>query len=304
MDYREFEQATQTHSVTNIPQEHIDLSIGHYGFEATAPEKQYVSSKDYPTFRLHYIVSGKLTLFIDGIKHTLRRHQCFILRPSVSIGFKTDASDPAVFYWVSFSGNLSNYYVSQMGFSQSTHFLTIPTQMQKQLRVAFYRNFNIAADKTELTDAIFIENFMRILQLLYRSYSLSHRTRKKQSRQVKPYIEMTLDYINANYANCDLSLREIAGKLFVNENYLSRLFKSAMNVTFREYLTQKRIETSVSLMDHGYRSVRKIAESVGYSDALYFSKTFKKLNHCSPREHIGKLSEKLRKGAPSPEHLT
>lgn len=114
---------------------------------------------------------------------------------------------------------------------------------------------------------------------------------------------MALDYINAHYSDSELTLREIARALFVHENYLSRLFKSSMNVSFREYLTQKRIETSVSLMDQGYRSIRKIAELVGYSDALYFSKSFKKLNSCSPREHLRKITEKLEKTDPPPQPL-
>ena len=113
-------------------------------------------------------------------------------------------------------------------------------------------------------------------------------------------IEEEIDYINAHYSDSELTLREIARALFVHENYLSRLFKSSMNVSFREYLTQKRIETSVSLMDQGYRSIRKIAELVGYSDALYFSKSFKKLNSCSPREHLRKITEKLEKTDPPP----
>lgn len=303
MDYREFEQTTKMLTVTNIPQEHIDLFIGHYGFEVTTPEKEFVSSKDYPTFRIHYIVSGKLTLFAEGKKYALHRHQCFMLRPDASIGFQTDAADPAAFYWVSFSGNMSNYYAEQMGFSLASPYLAIPTQLQKQLRVAYYRNFTVDADKAELTDAIFIENFMRILQLLYRSSSLARQARKGHARQTKPYIKMALDYINAHYSDSELTLREIARALFVHENYLSRLFKSSMNVSFREYLTQKRIETSVSLMDQGYRSIRKIAELVGYSDALYFSKSFKKLNSCSPREHLRKITEKLEKTDPPPQPL-
>ena len=67
------------------------------------------------------------------------------------------------------------------------------------------------------------------------------------------------------------------------------MFRSSMGLPFREFLTQKRIEKSSSLMEEGMTSVSRVAREVGFSDPLYFSKVFKRYNGISPSEHIKKI---------------
>ena len=100
-------------------------------------------------------------------------------------------------------------------------------------------------------------------------------------------IEDAVRYIDLHYADPSLSLSDIAKGLFVNPSYLSRAFRREMNMTVTEYITTKRIDQAFMLIMTGkYTRVSDVARMVGYSDSLYFSKTFKKVRGVPPSKYF------------------
>ena len=83
-------------------------------------------------------------------------------------------------------------------------------------------------------------------------------------------------FIEQNLGNPELSLRLIAQELYMNGSYLSRVFKQETGESLTEYITRKRIEKSMQLMDETSMKAYEIAEQVGIKDAHYFSICFKK----------------------------
>ena len=290
MNITEFESLKRQISIINnftIP--HVDLSIGHYGFEATVTDKLPVTGDGYPTYRLHYIIDGYLTLRVGEKTYKLRKNQCFYLRPDMDISYQTDSVHPASFYWVSFTGQNVFYYLEKMGFSNNCFFFSIPTKFQSKLHTAFFNNFSSSAETDNLKDLIFFENFMKIVQIL----SLSSDTHPlKKAKENKNYIEHAIEIINNSYSNPHLSIKDVAKELFLHENYFSKIFKVDTGLTFSSYLSRFRIEMSLALIQEGNTSITKIAYAVGFLDPLYFSKVFKKYNLCTPSEHIAKTKQK------------
>ena len=100
-------------------------------------------------------------------------------------------------------------------------------------------------------------------------------------------IEDAVRYIDLHYADPSISLSDIAKGLFVNPSYLSRAFRREMNMTVTEYITTKRIDQAFMLIMTGkYTRVSDVARMVGYSDSLYFSKTFKKVRGVPPSKYF------------------
>ncbi len=292
MKIAEFESKTGALTVTNNRvSENTEISIGHYGFENTPPNKGCVKAKDYPTFRLHYVIHGSLTLVVNGKTIPLKKEHCFLLRPDVDVQYKTNPNDPASFYWISVSGQKCKTYFSEMGFSGENCQISVPKECRKPLRQAFFDNFQVGEPLKEIIGSVFMLNFIKIYQQLYLA---THKIREEKPAvgfKQKAYIEQALEYINRHYSDPQLTIKEVAQSMFLHENYLSHIFRVAMGLPFREYLTQKRIEMSCSFMKEGMTSINKIAELVGFSDALYFSKVFKRYNGISPREHLKKLNK-------------
>ncbi|MGQ9780213.1 MAG: PocR ligand-binding domain-containing protein [Bacillota bacterium] len=91
-------------------------------------------------------------------------------------------------------------------------------------------------------------------------------------------------YIRENYHQ-PLTLEKVAQQVYVSPFYLSHLFKSELGLTFVEYLTRVRIEEAKRLLATSNLSVLGVAEKVGYEDASYFSKVFRKVTGMTPNQY-------------------
>lgn len=97
------------------------------------------------------------------------------------------------------------------------------------------------------------------------------------------------NYIKANI-NKHLSLNEVAALFNFNPSYLSRLFSQYTGEGFVEYITRERIVTAKEMLATGQGKVYEVAAKLGFENAFYFSKVFKKVEGISPREYIQKLT--------------
>jgi len=111
---------------------------------------------------------------------------------------------------------------------------------------------------------------------------LRERESKSQSRDM---IRMALEYINQNFADENISLKEVAGYTNVSANYFSAVFSQEMKQTFVEYLTQKRMERAKELLRQTEKRTAEVAAEVGYKDPHYFSFVFRKTQGCTPRDY-------------------
>lgn len=90
-------------------------------------------------------------------------------------------------------------------------------------------------------------------------------------------------YIEENFSNSSLSISDISEKLCVNQTYLRKMFKSQMDMTLSEYITQYRMQEAKKLITTTDEKLSVVAEKVGFSDVSYFSNVFKKYYGISPR---------------------
>jgi two-component system response regulator YesN len=91
-------------------------------------------------------------------------------------------------------------------------------------------------------------------------------------------------YIESNYQNPSLSLDKTAASANVSQSHLSFLFKKKMQSSFHKYVTKIRIEKAMTLLRENDFRTYEVAEMVGYSNAQYFSVSFKKYTGTSPHQ--------------------
>lgn len=105
-------------------------------------------------------------------------------------------------------------------------------------------------------------------------------------------IEEVKKYISRNYQKSELSIDEIARNLFVNYAHLCFIFKRDAGVTINEYLTEFRIRKAKELFDSGNTLILDVASKVGYADASYFGKCFKKYYGLAPSKFIENIRKR------------
>ena len=83
----------------------------------------------------------------------------------------------------------------------------------------------------------------------------------------------------------DLSLQDVADRIFISYNYLSSLFSQHLGMNFSVYLTKVRIEKACELLNTPGMRVVDIAELVGYQNYRYFNHVFKKMTGFTPTDY-------------------
>lgn len=99
-------------------------------------------------------------------------------------------------------------------------------------------------------------------------------------------INQVSEYILEN-PDSDLKLKVISEKFYVNNTYLSNIFKKKLGIGFNEYVTIVKMERAKYLLINTNLKAYEIAYKIGYSDKNYFSKLFKNYFGKSPSEYRG-----------------
>lgn len=286
----EFEKETKQYCRVLNSATSIDLVINHYGFEKTTATKELVTSKELPLFRLHFIEKGKLFLNIGNNSLKLGKNSYFLLMPQKDMSYQTDPKNPAIFYWVAFKGSLAAEYIKTMGILDEKPFGLLNKKHCYEACNSIYKALT-SDEQTSCDLFFFYQIFYSLCNSIFISTQNNNQTKHKTYKPHN-YVNIAIDYINQNFSDPNLSVRDIADKIGLHVNYFSTIFKQQTNLTFSQYLTSKRIEIALSLINEGMTSISEISEKVGFKDPFYFSSVFKKYNLVSPSEHIKKVQNK------------
>ena len=127
----------------------------------------------------------------------------------------------------------------------------------------------------------------RVLDVLVKEYLLPGN--EPWSEVEDERIREILEQVNVSYAD-RISLTEIARGMYLSDSYLSRVFKSAVGVSFQEYLNRARLEHGVESLLYTTKSVAEISEECGFANPSAFNKLFKKTYGCAPTEYKKSLT--------------
>lgn len=139
-------------------------------------------------------------------------------------------------------------------------------------------SFEICEDSTDFEHLCFLttQAMERFIDTVYQN---------RTQRQTSQPLSRAIEYVRRHYAS-DLSLGAVADAVFVSKYYLSHLFQKEMKTTFSGYTCRIRIEMAKRFIkEDNTAQIQEIAGKVGFNDANYFTKVFKKLSGVTPKEY-------------------
>ena len=110
-----------------------------------------------------------------------------------------------------------------------------------------------------------------------------HRIHNNGNNRMDPVIRDACDYI-ALHINENIELHDIANRLGYTDYYFSNKFKKETGISFKDYVTRKKLDSAKEELLHTNNSVQDIAANLGYNEHSYFSYVFKKIEGMSPQE--------------------
>lgn len=230
------------------------------------------------SFLLSFIEEGNASFSIQGKEISLHKDCFYVMHPKSEMSYVADPDFPWSIAWIILEGNKIEELLNSLGLTRESPYVYVEnTEKAKRILGELY----------EKTGKSTVSSRMKSLSLLYDLFSLLS---KEKAPKDLGHAEKGAAFMQAHFAE-GISVSDAAEHLHMNSNYFSKLFKSKIGMSPADYLHSLRNERALQLLIHTDMSIAEISEAVGFSDPFYFSRWFKKINHCSPASYRKEQNE-------------
>lgn len=258
------------------------VHIKKIGQEYCSPQKcMERRTKKYDYSSLHFVLFGSGTLKTAGKTYKLTRGHAFLLFQGEEYEYYPNPKDPWSYMWVDIQGENLESLFKYLGFTKDEPIVKI-NNLQEIIHILkeFQESYSQSIDGEIVSYGYFLLIFEK-LKLNRESRHLGYTKVFNQKR-----VRDILIYMNNNYRN-NISPKEVSYKFGISYGTLVSLFKSTIDMTPLEYFSGFRISKACEMLQEDSKlPIGDIATIVGYPDARYFSRLFKKVKGVTPSEYI------------------
>ena len=104
------------------------------------------------------------------------------------------------------------------------------------------------------------------------------------TKSIEAMMNKIKEYIEQKYSE-NINEKLICNLFSISPTYFSQLFKDKFGMTFINFLTEVRIKNACYLLKNTDIRISEISKQVGYSDAQYFHRVFKKIIGITPMQY-------------------
>ena len=212
---------------------------------------------------------GSAEYFFDGKCYKVDKRHAIFLPEGAKYEYRTD-------------GNIESLYTS-INFKASFTKASVAVYPIED----FYGSNYISQSFTELFKFGTESDKFKCLSIFYDFLSYVLRLDNLSSSEKNKYdsIEPAVNYLKKHIFDCSLKVNKLNDLCGFSDTYFRSLFKSRFGVSPREYVLRERITQAKSILESGdFDSIKEVSALVGYNDALYFSKAFKKFYGFPPSD--------------------
>lgn len=231
-------------------------------------------------YQLLYMKSGCGFFENDEGVYNLQKGQMFLYKPYEKQIYRYPADKGTKVFWVHFSGTLTEKILSAAQINQCVFDVEDFTEFEETVHFII-KNLK---SNNELSRILCASKLITLICVA--GIKKSALNDKKPDRE----INNILNYISTHYYE-DTRNEEYAKKCGLSLSHFMRRFKECTGTTPAAYRNLTRIKTAEGLLVNSEYNISQTAFTVGFTDSLYFSRVFKKINGISPQK-FRKRSEK------------
>ena len=256
--------------------ENFEMNVDECGIEQGIPGLGY----NYEVLKnavIHYVTKGYGTFKFNGKVYNLKQGDIFILLKGMQVEYVASIDDPWEYYWIGFSGSNANEYLNRTSITDSCvanceENSKIPQIILNMCEIS--KTYN----PSRSDDILLLKELYSLLYALIEEFPKPFEYKDKE---LHTYIQDALNFINSNYMH-SITVQEIADYVNLSRSYLYKMFIKNLGISPQRYLINLRMYKATLLLKSTKLPIGEVANSVGYSDSLLFSKTFSKHFSMSP----------------------
>ena len=266
----------------NLEDLSVPLRINNCGYYRvhTTPVIETPHPEGRNDYQLLYIAAGKGEFYFKGSKEPtiVTKGNMILFRPGEPQVYYYYAVDKTEVYWVHFTGWKVEEYLERYELPHdenvfytgvSPDYPWIYNQMIRELQLQRVNHEDM------------ISLYMHHIFITINRYIKARRETKNDTIND---IERAAHYFKDNY-NKQISIEQYAAEHLMSVNWFIHSFKSVMKMSPMQYIISLRIAMAKGYLENSAKNIAEISNEVGYENALYFSRLFRKYTGMTPTEY-------------------
>lgn len=263
------------------------------------PKLLYISSAKYegrwhstihahPFTELFYVTKGEGRFLVDDNSFFVKEDDLVIVNPNVEHTEVSKDTQPLEYIVLGIEGLTFSSDIKELENNYNLY-----NYRDYNDEVLFYLQALLIETQNKETDhEIVCQNLLEVLLI-----NLVRRT--NYALEIKPIKKMTKEcalvkkYIDQNFKE-NITLDLLAELTHMNKYYLVHEFKKYMDISPINYLIERRIEESKTLLKATDHSIGHISSILGFSSQSYFSQSFKRTMDQTPNEYRKSIHKKTK----------
>jgi AraC-like DNA-binding protein len=249
----------------------------------------------HPELEIVFVFAGHSVHYIDGHAYVASPGQIFIVNPNSIHKIISDKESFVDDAPVAVSLNIKEDFVRNLiPEFDAYHFL--PTVEECDPEIAkimreFYDSEERETEWNRYEGLRLTELLCRLLGMLWKRALVSNESvLRKKGLKNQEKLNDILQYIGTHYTE-SLSQQQLASEFYFTKEYFCRFFKANTGMTFKEYLSDYRVNAARYDLVYTEKSILEIAIKHGFSDARGYIKAFKKMYNITPLQYRKSLKK-------------
>lgn len=266
----------------NLEDLSVPLRVNNCGYYRvhTTPVIETPHPEGRNDYQLLYIAAGKGEFYFKGSKEptVVTKGNMILFRPGEPQVYYYYAVDKTEVYWVHFTGWKVEEYLERYELPHHKNvFYTGVTPDYPWIYNQMIRELQL--QRVNYEDMINL--YMHHIFITINRYIKEGRETKSDNIND---IERAAHYFKDNY-NKQISIEQYAEEHLMSVNWFIHSFKSVMKMSPMQYIISLRIAMAKGYLENSTKNIVEISNEIGYDNALYFSRLFRKCTGMTPTEY-------------------
>lgn len=236
-----------------------------------------ISRRRFPFYVLEYVIAGRGWVEFDGKRHLLGPGAVFACAPTTRVEMRTDARDPLVKYFLSFTGRGAAARLRRCGMAPGgVRMLAAHAELTSLFEDIVREGSRTGVLAGRISAALFELLLLKIADAAtFAAGGGGAEPARDAFLRCKALIDAQVGRLR--------TLADIAAAAGVEASSVCRWFRRFQGTSPYQYLLRRKMNLAAEFLVENGGLVKAAAEHVGFADPYHFSRVFKAVHGVAPR---------------------